>query len=193
MENVHFKWFNQYSCTGEHLQSDLNIFQFDFMFVKPHDVPPLLCANMQTEMRFGVEHSFLQRLPSGNRSSMVRVMPYYLVNTKISPETMLTYCWLTGSLATNLIEIRMNKSRQCTSKFFKWREFCWSCNVNKLWSAPKQLSITAFYTWRVHRWNIRWIRSIKTDTQAARTWNGTSIWFCTQGLKQYQSYSQVLS
>ena len=25
------------------------------MFVKPHDVPPLLCFNMQTEMRFWVE------------------------------------------------------------------------------------------------------------------------------------------
>ena len=46
---------NQYVCTGEHLQSDLDIFQFDFMFVKPHDVPPLLCFHVQTEMRFGVE------------------------------------------------------------------------------------------------------------------------------------------
>ena len=25
------------------------------MFVKPRDVPPLLCFNVQTEMRFGVE------------------------------------------------------------------------------------------------------------------------------------------
>ena len=25
------------------------------MVVKPHDVPPLLCFNVQTEMRFGVE------------------------------------------------------------------------------------------------------------------------------------------
>ena len=25
------------------------------MFVKPHDVPPLLCFNVQIEMRFGVE------------------------------------------------------------------------------------------------------------------------------------------
>ena len=55
MENVTFDWFNQYFCTGEHFQSDLDIFQFDFMFVKPHDVPPLLCFNVQTEMRFGVE------------------------------------------------------------------------------------------------------------------------------------------
>ena len=55
MENVHFDWFNQYFCTGEHLQSDLEIFQFDFMFVKAHDVPLVLCFNVQTEMRFGVE------------------------------------------------------------------------------------------------------------------------------------------
>ena len=55
VENVHFDWFNQYLCTGEHLQSDLDIFQFDFMFPKPHDLPQLLCANVQTEMRFGVE------------------------------------------------------------------------------------------------------------------------------------------
>ena len=53
--NVHFDWFNQYLCTGEHFQSELDIFQFDFMFVKPHDVPPLLCINVQTEIRFGVE------------------------------------------------------------------------------------------------------------------------------------------
>ena len=26
-----------------------------FYFVKPHDVPPLLCFNLQIEMRFGVE------------------------------------------------------------------------------------------------------------------------------------------
>ena len=50
-----FDWFKQYLCTGEHSQSDLDIFQFDFMFVKPHDVPPLLCFNVQTEIRFGVE------------------------------------------------------------------------------------------------------------------------------------------
>ena len=28
------------------------------MFVKPHDVPPLLCFNVQTEMRFWVEQLF---------------------------------------------------------------------------------------------------------------------------------------
>ena len=55
VENVHFDWFNQYLCTGEHFQSDLDIFQFVFMFVKPHDVPLLLCFNVQTEMRFWVE------------------------------------------------------------------------------------------------------------------------------------------
>ena len=37
------------------MQSGLDIFQFDFMLVKPHDVPPLLCANVQIEMRFVVE------------------------------------------------------------------------------------------------------------------------------------------
>ena len=31
------------------------IFQYDFMFVKPHDVPPRLCFNVQTEIRFWVE------------------------------------------------------------------------------------------------------------------------------------------
>ena len=31
--NVHFDWFNQYLCTGEHFQSDLDIFQFDFVFL----------------------------------------------------------------------------------------------------------------------------------------------------------------
>ena len=58
VENVHFKWFYQYLCSGEHFQSDLDIFQFDFMFVKPHDVPPLLCFNVQTEMRFWLEQLF---------------------------------------------------------------------------------------------------------------------------------------
>ena len=54
VENIHFNWFNQYLCTGEHFQLDLDIFQFDFMFVK-HGVPPLLRFNVQTEMRLGVE------------------------------------------------------------------------------------------------------------------------------------------
>ena len=44
-----------YLCSGEHFQSDLDIFKFDFMFVKPSDVHPLLCFGVQTEMRFGVE------------------------------------------------------------------------------------------------------------------------------------------
>ena len=55
LENVQFDWFNQNVCKGEYFQSNLDIFQFDFMFVKPHDVPPLLCFDLQTEMRFGVE------------------------------------------------------------------------------------------------------------------------------------------
>ena len=61
MENVHFDWFNQYLCTGENFQSDLDIFQFDFMFMKPRDVPPLLCLNVQTDMRF-----LLQQLLTSN-------------------------------------------------------------------------------------------------------------------------------
>ena len=54
-----FDWFNQYLCTGEHFQSDLDTFQFDFMFVKPHDVPPLLCCNAQTEIRFWLQQLLL--------------------------------------------------------------------------------------------------------------------------------------
>ena len=45
------------------MQSDLDKFQFDFMFVKPHEVPPLLYANVQTEMGFGVEQ-FLFTTPT---------------------------------------------------------------------------------------------------------------------------------
>ena len=52
VENVHFELFNRYLCIGEHIQSDLDIFRFDFMFVKPRDVPPMVCLNMQTDMRF---------------------------------------------------------------------------------------------------------------------------------------------
>ena len=51
-ENVHLDWFNRDLCTGEHFQSDLDIFRFDFMCVKPPDVPPLSCFNVQTDMRF---------------------------------------------------------------------------------------------------------------------------------------------
>ena len=54
---------NQYSCAGEHFRSDPDIFQFDFKFVKPHDVPPLLCFNVQTEMGFGVEQLFYNAYP----------------------------------------------------------------------------------------------------------------------------------
>ena len=46
MENVHFDWFNQYVYTGEHFQWDQNKFWFDFMFVKPRDVPPKFSFNM---------------------------------------------------------------------------------------------------------------------------------------------------
>ena len=56
-------WFNQYLCTGEHFQSDLHIFRFDFMSVKPHDVPPLLCINMQTEVRFLLQQLIFDSAP----------------------------------------------------------------------------------------------------------------------------------
>ena len=52
VQNVHFDWYNQYLYTGEHFQSDLDIFRFDFMFVKPNDMPLLFCFNVQTEMKF---------------------------------------------------------------------------------------------------------------------------------------------
>ena len=45
-------------------QSHLDMFQFDFMFVKPHDAPPLLCANVQIEMRFVGEQILF---PEGRR------------------------------------------------------------------------------------------------------------------------------
>ena len=62
--NVHFDWFNQYLCTGEQFQLDLDIFQCGFMFVKPHNVPPLLFVNVQTEMRFRLKQLLF---PEGRR------------------------------------------------------------------------------------------------------------------------------
>ena len=47
------------------MQSDLDIFQFDFMSVKPHDVAPLLRAKVQTEMRLW---SRTAPVPEGRRS-----------------------------------------------------------------------------------------------------------------------------
>ena len=55
MENVHFDLFNQCLYTGEHFQSDQDITRFDFMFVKPHDVFPLLSFNaypLETGVRY---------------------------------------------------------------------------------------------------------------------------------------------
>ena len=41
------------------------------MFVKPNDVPPMFCFNVQMDMRFLLQQlltpNFLQRLPSGDR------------------------------------------------------------------------------------------------------------------------------
>ena len=63
--NVPFDLFNQYLCIGEHFQSDLDIFQFDFMSVNPYDVPPLLCVNVHTEMRFRLKQPL--PFPEGRR------------------------------------------------------------------------------------------------------------------------------
>ena len=49
---------------------NLHIFQCDFIFVKPHDV---LCVNVQTEMRFGVEQLLF---PEGRR--MIIKWKYFL-------------------------------------------------------------------------------------------------------------------
>ena len=59
VENVHFDWFNQYLCAGRHFQSNLDIFQFNFMFVKSHDVPPLFCVNVENDMRFLWQQFFM--------------------------------------------------------------------------------------------------------------------------------------
>ena len=49
-----------------------DLMKFDFMSVKPHDVHPMFCFNMQTDMRSLLqqlqEFNFLQRLPSEGRS-----------------------------------------------------------------------------------------------------------------------------
>ena len=55
-----------------HIQSDLDIFQFDFMFVKPHDVPPLLCFNVQIEMRFWVA-PFYNAYPLETRAVLLKI------------------------------------------------------------------------------------------------------------------------
>ena len=43
VKNVHFDWINRYVYAREHFQSDLHIFRFDLMLMKPHDVPPMFC------------------------------------------------------------------------------------------------------------------------------------------------------
>ena len=42
VKNVYFDWFNQKLCFGEHFQSNIEIFRFHFLFVKPQDMPKLL-------------------------------------------------------------------------------------------------------------------------------------------------------
>ena len=44
VENVHFDWFNLYLFTGEHFQSDLNIFQLDFMIYACETTRPASAA-----------------------------------------------------------------------------------------------------------------------------------------------------
>ena len=50
MENVNFDWFWQ------------NMFRFDFMFVKPRDVSPVFCFNLQTIMNIHYNSSCLHRV-----------------------------------------------------------------------------------------------------------------------------------
>ena len=72
VENVHFDWFNWCLCTRKHFQLDVDIFRFNLIFTESHDVPPMLCFNMQTDMKFLLQQfltlNFLQRLPSRERS-----------------------------------------------------------------------------------------------------------------------------
>ena len=56
-----FYWFNRYLCTGEHSQSDLEIFWFDFMFVKPCDLPPMFCFTCKMTRDFYYNIPCLQR------------------------------------------------------------------------------------------------------------------------------------
>ena len=35
--------------TDMYFQSDLDIFQFDFMIMKPRDMPPMFCFNVETD------------------------------------------------------------------------------------------------------------------------------------------------
>ena len=64
VKNVHFDWLNLYlwySYTGENLQSDLDIFQFDFISVKPHDVPSLFCLTCKLKCDLDYNSSCFQR------------------------------------------------------------------------------------------------------------------------------------
>ena len=75
VENVRFDWFNQYFCTGEHP----DIFLFDFMFVKSHDVPRLFCFNVQNDITLLLEQLLF---PGGSRCK--NEMSGAVVITKIS-------------------------------------------------------------------------------------------------------------
>ena len=62
LKNFHFDWFNRYVYTWEHFQSDIHIFRFDFIFVKPRIVPPMFCFNVKTTRDFYLKSSCLQRI-----------------------------------------------------------------------------------------------------------------------------------
>ena len=81
VENVPFHWFKRYVFTWEHFQSDPGTFRFDFMFVKPRDVPSMFCFNVQTDMafycnRFWHQTFLLQQIlsPEGRRCNTFGVI-----------------------------------------------------------------------------------------------------------------------
>ena len=63
-----FDWFNWYLCTGEHVQSDLDIFRFDFMLMKPLDVPPHFTLTCQLMWDFYYNSSCFQGIGIVKRS-----------------------------------------------------------------------------------------------------------------------------
>ena len=131
MENVTFDWFNQYFCTGEHFQSDLDIFQFDFMFVKPHDVPPLLCFNVQTEMRFGVDQ-LLFTMPTLWKQELLYSKSLFSLHIKAKQRRHIM--WF------HKHKINWNMSRSH-----------WKCSpVHKYWLNQSKLTFSAYITEGVH-------------------------------------------
>ena len=66
------------------------------MFVKPHDVPPLLCLNVQTEMRFGVEQ-FLFTTPTLWKQELFYSKSHFILHiyARFTPNSRGTWDWLT--------------------------------------------------------------------------------------------------